>query len=32
MLIYYSLVGLMGVSGICLLMALVNDHDDDVIM
>lgn len=28
MLMYYSLVGLMGVSGICLLMALANAHDD----
>jgi hypothetical protein len=31
MLMYYSLVGLMGVSGICLLMALVNSKDDIMI-
>lgn len=31
MLMYYSLVGLMGVSGICLLMALVNSNDDIMI-
>lgn len=28
MLMYYSLVGLLGVSGICLLMALANSNED----